>query len=157
MSESEKIVEWDGQTHHHIERSTDWFWAVGLIAIAAAGIAAWFGDSIFSAVILIGAFAMGLAASREPRILPVHIDEHGIHIDHDHYQWKTIRSFWIRTEFMPSPRLHLHTSHLLHPDLALTIPDEELAEQVRSALLQHKVTEEEHHTGGSMLADLLGF
>jgi len=157
MSDAEKIVEWDGQTHHHIERSTDWFWAVGLIAVVAAGISLWLGDAIFSAIILIAAFAMSIVASREPRLLPVHIDEEGVHIDHDHYPWEVIRVFWIRTEFIPSPRLHLHTTNLLHPDIALTIPDAELAAEVRAALLQHHIPEEEHHTGASMLADLLGF
>ena len=157
MSNTENsVVEWDGQTHHHMERSTDWFWTLGLISVVTAGLSIWFNDVLFSIIIIIAAITIGVIASRIPRDLHVHIDENGIHIDRDQYQYKIIRSFWIRTEFIPSPRLHIATNNIIHPNIALTIPTDELAEQVRSKLLQHSVKEEEHHTGGTMIADLLG-
>jgi len=154
---ADAAVEWDGQTHHHRERSVDWFWALGLIAVVAAVVAAWFGDVLFSAIVIIASVAIGIGVSRKPRDLAVRVDGEGIHVDNDTYSYESIRSFWIHTEFVPSPRLHLRTTYLMHPELSLTVPSLELAEEVRVLLLNHGILEDEQHTGGTMLADLLGF
>ena len=158
MSEQDEYaVEWGGHTHHHIERSVDWFWTLGLVALVTAGIAAWFGDALFSTIIIISSIMIGVVASRPPKELFVRIDNDGVHLEQDSYSYKTIQSFWIRTEFIPSPRLHLLTTDIIHADIAITIPDIETAEQVGAILVHHGIPEEEHHTGGTILADLMGF
>ncbi len=161
MSEQEEqeeyIVEWGGQTHHHIERSVDWFWTLGLVALVTAALSAWFGDTLFSAIILISAGIIGFMAFRPPHEIFVRIDDAGIHIEKEIHPYNTIQSFWMRTEFVPSPRLHILTTDILHHDLAITLPDIETVEKVGDILAHHNITEEEHHTGGTMIADMIGF
>ena len=38
MAEAIKAVTWEAPEHHHIEKRSDWFWVLGILAIAGAGV-----------------------------------------------------------------------------------------------------------------------
>jgi hypothetical protein len=58
---------WSVITHEHRERTTDWYWALGLVAIAGAVASVFFGNTLLAIIILLGAGSIGFLAIRGPR------------------------------------------------------------------------------------------
>ena len=40
-------ISWEAPEHRHTDKSSDWYWALGIIAIAAAAAALVFGNTLF--------------------------------------------------------------------------------------------------------------
>jgi hypothetical protein len=144
-------ISWDVVTHVHKERSNDWYWALGLSALAGAAIALWVGDLLFALIIIIGAGSLGVLAARGPREHSVHIDNKGVAIDGTLYMYRSIKSFWVDKN-PDDPRLYLMTEGIMAPHITLPLQSASQAEQVRS-YLRPKVEEieQEPHFGEHIL------
>lgn len=146
---------WDVITHVHKERSVDWYWALGLVAIVAAAVSLWLGNVLFAVIILVSALSLGMLAARGPREHSVHIDTKGISIDGTLYPYRSLKSFWI-DKHPEYPRLYLMTGGLMAPHITLPLDNDAQAEQIRS-YLRSKVeeVEQEPHFGEHIL-ELIG-
>src|SRR3989338_6524832 len=108
-------ISWSVNTHEHTEHSTDWYWGLGLLALAGAGLSLFFGNLLFAVIIVMSAGSMGVLAARGPREHTVRIGGRGISLDGTLYRWSSIDSFWI--EERGDPRLLVSTKSVLHPQL----------------------------------------
>ena len=73
-------LRWSAYEHEHIERGSDWFWALGVIAVSAAITSVLFGNVLFAILILVAAMTIGLVAQRPPELHEFEITEKGIRI-----------------------------------------------------------------------------
>ena len=48
-----KNINWKTIEHNHQEKSSDWYWILGIIAIATAVLSIYFGNILFAIVILL--------------------------------------------------------------------------------------------------------
>ena len=62
-------LEWRAFEHEHIHKSSDWFWALGIIAIAGAVTAIIFNNILFAIIILVGAFTLSVHAVKKPNLV----------------------------------------------------------------------------------------
>ncbi len=152
-----QAIHWRTPTHIHTARSVDWFWALGIIAICGAIIAAWLGDALFGVIIVVAAAVIGMISAREPREHDVTLQETGVVVDHELYPFHAIRSFWIEHEGMPLPKMYLSTNALIHPHVIVLLPSEDYADEVRDFLEMYDVKEEAQHSAGTMLARMFGW
>lgn len=146
---------WSVITHEHRERSVDWFWALGLIALAAGVASVLFGNVLFAIVIFLAAGSVGFLAARGPREHLVKIDDHGIAIDGTRYPFSSIHSFWIEhgVEF---PRLFMTLKGALTPHFSLTLDSEAQGKSVREHLARHVEEQEQGPHVGEHLAQIFG-
>ncbi|OHA89571.1 MAG: hypothetical protein A3C70_02325 [Candidatus Zambryskibacteria bacterium RIFCSPHIGHO2_02_FULL_43_14] len=142
MPQSSFKIEWDAHEYEHKERSPDWFWAVGIIAVSIAIAAIIFGNIILGILILIGAFALSLFASRPPDTLHIIIDEKGITKGKIRYPYSTLESFWIDIEH-PHKKIILRSGKIFMPLIIIPLGDEADTEQLHEKLL-HSMPEEFH-------------
>jgi hypothetical protein len=129
-------LRWSAQEHEHVERSSDWYWALGVAAVCLAVTAVLFHDTLFGLLIIIGAVTMALYA-REPR--PTHSFElsgRGIKIDDTLHHWDDIISFWIEEDNDAAPTLLVDTTKPLSPNLIIPL-DQVDHTAVRELLLKH--------------------
>src|SRR3990167_8386952 len=126
-------MEWDAHEYEHKERSPDWFWAVGIISVSVTIAAVIFGNIIFGILVLIGAFALSLFASRPPHGLRVAVDEKGITKGGVRYPYSTIQSFWIDTEH-PHKKIILRSEKLFMPLIIVPLGNEVDTEQLHENL-----------------------
>lgn len=136
-------IEWSAHEYEHKERSSDWFWAVGIISVSVAIAAVIFGNIIFGILVLIGAFALSLFANRPPTSLRVTVDEKGITKGRVYYPYPTLESFWIDTEH-PHKKIILRSEKLLMPLITVPLGDEVDVEQLHDSL-SHFLSEEFHN------------
>ena len=95
---SRVILRWSAYEHEHIERGTDWYWALGIIAVCAALLAILFHDLLFGVVILCAAWALSLVAQTPPQLSTFELSERGIRINGTMHRFDEIISFWVDDE-----------------------------------------------------------
>ncbi|MBC7836419.1 hypothetical protein H7X87_01420 [Acetobacteraceae bacterium] len=155
MAQNDQEISWTVATHEHRERTTDWYWALGAIAFAAAGVSIFFGNVLLAAIIVIAVGSVGVLAARGPREHAVAIHKRGISIDGTLYPYASVHSFWIERD-VEYPRLFLSTTGILAPHFTLPLPDHVPAQQVEKYLKQFVPEEEQGPHVGEHLAEMLG-
>ena len=147
-------IGWRAPTHEKGERTTDWYWALGIIGVCGAVAAVLLGNLLFAIIIAVGALSLGVLAAREPREHDVRIDERGITVDGDLYVWENLQSFWMAPG-RNADRLFVTTGGIVHPHLVLPIHEPADSQDVYD-YVSYFLPEEESHSLGTLAAELLG-
>jgi hypothetical protein len=74
-------IVWHAPTHEWSEHSTDWYWALGILALAGSCLAIFFGNVLFAAIIVLSAVSIGILAVKEPRMCEIEVNERGVRIE----------------------------------------------------------------------------
>jgi len=152
-----KRISWHTPEYVFRQRTSDWFWTLGIIATACAVTSIIFGNVLFAIIIAIGAFAIALHASRQPRIIKIEINERGVVVDHDAYLYRSLHSFWINDEHHSGTKLILRSERSFVPLIMLPISDDVDIESVRTHLKHHLKEEVHEETITGHIMDRLGF
>jgi hypothetical protein len=124
----EKLLQWRGSLYTSTKKSVDWFWILGLIVVLSTGLALYFRNYSFAAVLLIGGIAIGLFANEEVSEQEYKVDDKGIHIGDTLYPYGEIASFSVFTEGLPEKRqllLTLKRTFFVHVSIPLIETDPE--------------------------------
>jgi len=148
-------MSWSDYEHEHEKRGSDWYWALGIIAISASLTSIIFGNFLFALVILIAAITLGLLANRPPKIVEFIITDKGFAIDDDLYLYNSIIAFCIN-ESGDHPVLLVDTQKTFSPHLVISLEHAD-AEEVRD-MLSHFIPEKELQEPLShRVMEMLGF
>ncbi len=135
-------LEWEALEYHHIEKTSDWFWGLGLLAILGIGISIFFSNILFAAVILLGAGTLALFGARPPHMMQFAITDRGIVIGKNLYPYGTLDSFWVIDDSQTHPQLLVKSKKVLMPLIVIPIAHVKPSD-VRERLLD-ALPEEEH-------------
>ena len=152
------LLEWRGREYDHNPKSADWYWALGIIAVAGTLAAVLFGNYLLALLIIIAAIALALHAAKEPPLHRFRLVEQGIVIGDEIHPFERMISFSVledvENEF--PPMISIKTQNWLSPHLIIPLEGVD-ADMVYTYFLQH-VDEGEHtHTFTDLVAALLGF
>jgi hypothetical protein len=150
-----QTIAWTVITHVHKERTTDWYWGLGVIAIVGAALSIWLGNILFALIIIVGAGSIGALLARGPREHGVRIDNRGIAIDGTLYPFKSLKSFWV-DRHPDDPRLYLMTQGIMTPHIMLPLEGVAQADQIHSVLKRVVEEKEQQPHFGEHLAELFG-
>ncbi|MCI0597684.1 hypothetical protein L0Y34_01260 [Candidatus Parcubacteria bacterium] len=117
------VFMWEGREYQFEEKSTDWYWALGIVATAAVIASVLFGNLLLALVIAAASVAVALAASKGARIHRFAILDEGIAIDNRFFPFENMLHFSIleyADETLP-PSLSIKTRHFLSPHLLIPI------------------------------------
>ena len=124
------IFEWEGDDYAFEEKGSDWYWALGIISVAAIIAAILFGNFLLAVVILTGAGALALQAAKRGTHHHFALVDDGLMIDDRLYPYDTMLHFSI-LEYLDAelpPALSIKTRSLLAPHLLVPLsgvdPDE---------------------------------
>jgi len=149
-------VVWEGPEHHHVEKGSDWFWALGIITIAGAVTAILFGNVLFGVVILLGGMAMALVSAKKPRIVIFSVSTRGVRIGNELHPYSTIECFYLNEDHPHHAQLFLQSKQMFVPLLILPVPDDavEDIEYILETRLPERHLEE---SLGQRILEFLGF
>ncbi len=153
MAEDQGIF-WHVDSHEHRERTPDWYWGLGLGALAAAGIAVFLGNAMLAVIVILAAGSVGVLVARGPREHQVSVGPRGISVDGTLYRYARVDSFWV--EEHAEPHLLITTQGILHPQLVLPLYDRTRAQSVRNYLKRYITEEEQEPHLGHHVAQMLG-
>lgn len=145
-------ISWHIETHEHTERTNDWYWGLGLIALAAAGLSIFLGNVLFAIIVVLATGSLWALSVRGPREHEVRVAQRGITMDGTLYRWENIESFWVEDErHLPAgepAHLLVTTKGVLHPQLIIPLGDSNRARNVREYARRHaREVEQEPHLG----------
>lgn len=145
MENEKSFFSWEAHEENHIERTNDWYWGLGLIAVFGAAGAFLTKNFLFGVFILLAALVIFLSARKPKEKQIFHLTAKGIQRGETLYRYKTIDSFWIETQEDNEPTLLIHTSRFLAPIISIPLPDDIELEPIRQflgELIQEEVLEE---------------
>lgn len=141
----EKLI-WSAPEYEEKERSSDWFWALGIIVFTSAAASIIYGNYFFATLIVLSGVLLGYVATRKPHMVTYELNETGFLSGANLYPYENIKAFWVqKAAALPEelrPLLFLKTERVFMP--IMTVPIENImADSIHSYLLEHNVVEEE--------------
>ena len=134
-------LHWSLPEYEEKNRSIDWFWGLGLLALLVIGAAIYFQNYLFAILIAVSAFSLGMFAFQKPKNVEYELNEQGIRIHQTLYPYQTLESFWVETR--SRPKIILLSKKFFVPYIVVPIVDHD-PKLVRLFLLKH-LSEVEHH------------
>lgn len=152
------LLEWEGREYDHNPKDSDWYWSVGIIAVAGTIASVLFGNYLFALLILVAAATLALHAAKQPPIHRFRLVEKGIYIGDQLHAFDRMISFSVLEDVEDEfpPMISIKTESWLSPHLI--IPLEGIDPDVIYAYFLEHVDEDEHtHTFSDLVAAWLGF
>jgi len=148
-------IEWSFPEYNEKERSNDWFWALGVIVIAASTASIIFGNFFFAIFIILSGFLLGLFAIKKPDLVYYELNEKGLKIRNRIFPYKKIRSFWVQKETPPT--LFIKSERLIMPIISIPI-EYSMAQEIKNKMIENEVEVEEmkEHVSEKIM-DSVGF
>ncbi len=152
------LLEWEGREYDHNPKSADWYWALGIIAVASTVASILFDNYLLAALIVIAAVTIALHASKKPPLHRFRLIDEGISIGDDIHPFNRMTSFSVLEDIQDEypPMLSIKTDKWFSPHLIIPLGGVD-ADAVYAHFLSH-VDESEHpHTIVDLVAAWLGF
>lgn len=130
-----RTVSWDAPEFIYYEKTSDWYWALGIITLALFVIAVFGRNFLFGTFILLGAFTIILYASKRPRIIHIVATGAGVTIDDRLFPFEHLKSFWIFYRVGGIKELSLQSEKALVPYIKIPLGDAN-PNEIRDFLLQ---------------------
>lgn len=160
-------LKWSALEYEERERSTDWFWALGIIVVTSSIASIIYNNYFFAALLLISGMLLGFFAIKKPDVILYELKKEGLKIRTRLYPYENIKSFWVQTDTteetnLPKqiglkPILFIKSQRVFMPIIEIPIEDI-MAYDIRSIMLSKNVVEEkmkEHPS--SKIMESLGF
>lgn len=136
-------LSWTTIEYIHQEKTTDWYWIVGIVTVSIAIISIIMSNIIFALLIIVASFTLSLFASKKPNDVDVVIDNLGIKVGKTIYPYIHLDSFWVETR-ENNDRILLKSKKLFMPLIIIFVEESQVdPNDVRMLLLRH-IDEEEH-------------
>ena len=149
-------VAWDAPEHRHIEKGSDWYWALGILVVVGAVTMIIVGNALFGIVILLAGLSTALLSSREPRMITYSVSLRGIRIGNELHPYSTLRCFFLDEDHPHTVQLLVASRALLTPLLVIPVPDDAIEDI--EYLLEARLPEEHlEEPLGHKVLEFLGF
>ncbi len=151
-------LEWRGREYDHEPKRADWYWALGIVAVASTIASILFGNYLLAALIVAAATALALHAAKEPPEHRFQLVDEGIRIGEELHPYARMRSFSMleHIEDKLPPLLSIKTENWLSPHLVIPLEGVD-ADAVYAHMLSHVHEGEHQHTIADVVAGLIGF
>lgn len=149
------VITWDAPEYHHFDKSADWYWSLGIIAVSIAVLCILFNSILFAIFILLAAFVGALYAGRTPELIHVELRPRGILVHDKVYPYVTLDSFWVDEEAHPD-KIIIKSKKMLMPYIVIPISHIH-PEDIRMFLKMHLPEVEHHESLAHKALEYLGF
>ena len=152
------LLEWEGREYDHNPKSADWYWALGIIAVAGVIASLLFSNYLLAILIIIATIAFALHAAKQPPTHRFQLVEEGIRIGEEFHPFDRMISFSVLEDVEGEypPMVSIKTESWLSPHLIIPLvgvnPD-----AVYAYFLQHVDENEHSHSFTDLVAAWLGF
>lgn len=160
MDAKDKLI-WSALEYEEKDRSSDWFWALGIIVVTSSIASIIFGNYFFAALLILSGILLGFFAVKKPDLVTYELNMNGLKIHNRLYPYENIKSFWVQVDLSgqtdTKPLLFIHSERAFMPVLSIPI-DETVAEDVHAILTSQNIAEVEMREHPSeRIMEVLGF
>ena len=155
MASKQEPLVWHAYEYVYREKSSDWYWAVGIIAVSMSVTSILFNNLLFAVFILLALFILMAYAKRKPLLHQIKLGDRGVEEGRTHYHYSTIESFWVEDRF-GDHKLILKSRKKMMPYIIIPIVDVP-SDDVRYYLKKYLPEEEHHEPLPKQIMEYLGF
>jgi len=119
------LKEWEAPEYAHYEKSADWYWWTGLLAILMLVAAFWQGSFLFGVLVLVGWFTVVIYAARPPRLVRFALTERGVLAADKLYLWQDLKSFWVFYKPPLHNEISIESKKTLMPYIKIPLGEED--------------------------------
>ncbi|MBA3550747.1 hypothetical protein H0W32_00885 [Patescibacteria group bacterium] len=149
------VITWDAPEYHHFEKSTDWYWSLGIITICITIICLLFNNILFAIFILLSGFVTALYGGRSPELIHIELRPRGLVVKDKFYPYTTLDSFWVDEEDHPQ-KVIFKSKKLLMPYIVVPVSHIH-PEDIRMYLRMYLKEVEHHESLGHKVLEYFGF
>lgn len=152
------VFEWEGREYEHNPKSADWYWALGIVAVAGTVALVLFGNYLLAVLVVVATVAIALHAAKTPPLHRFQLTEHGLFIGEELHPFERMLSFTVLEDIegkLP-PILSIKNESWLSPHLIVPLAEIDV-DAVYALLLKHVDEQEHRHTFTDVVAAWLGF
>lgn len=152
------LLEWEGREYDHNPKDSDWYWVVGIIAVAGTIASILFGNYLLALLVIIAAASLALHGAKQPPLHRFRLVEQGIMIGDELHPFARMISFSVLEDVEGEfpPMISIKTESWLSPHLIIPLEGVDV-DMVYNYFLQHVDEDEHHHTFTDLVAAWLGF
>jgi len=153
-----KKLDWEALDHIREKKSSDWFWIIGIVAVAIAVLAVFFNNILFALLVLIGTFVIFMAANNPAKMVNHQINRKGVQVGDIIYTYATLESFYVIDEDgWDRDRLILKSRKTLMPLIVIPLGDQVRPDEIREYLLEYLNEEEMYEPTIQRILTRIGF
>jgi hypothetical protein len=116
-------ITWQAQEYEYIRKSSDWYWAVGILTLGLFTVALIFQNVLFAVFMLIAGFTTALYGARPPRTVNFELSSEGIHIHNRMYTYEMLQSFWIFYHPPDIKEISIESQKFIMPHIKIPLGD----------------------------------
>lgn len=152
------LLEWEGREYDHNPKSTDWYWALGIVAVAVTIAAILFGNYLLAILVVVAAVSLALHAAKVPPVHRFRLVEQGIVIGDELHPFERMISFSVLedVEDILPPMISIKTESWFSPHLIIPLEGVD-ADMIYEYFLHHVDEGDHQHTFADLVAGWLGF
>ena len=152
----EHKISWKALEYKRKEKTTDWYWAVILIALAIVVISFIEHDALFAILIIISTGILISFSVIAPKIIDISINQKGFTVGKEMYPFATLESFWVENADEDNQKILLKSKKLVMPLIIIPLEEHHHLD-VREFLLQYLPEVEMHEPLAQIIMERLGF
>ncbi len=151
------LFSWQAYEYKDRTVKVDWFWALGIIALAGSVAAFIYGNFLVGIFIIFASIALVFFATVKPELITYEITSNGIIYEGVFYPYENLHCFWM-DEFEPdNKKLLVKSERFFVPILALPYDNQETAERIYEILSEVLPEEPLQEPWGHLIMERLGF
>ncbi|NCS98726.1 hypothetical protein GW764_00915 [Candidatus Parcubacteria bacterium] len=151
-------ITWETLDHIKEEKSSDWFWIVGMVTIAGAVLSIFFNNILLALIILLSAFASFMFMHTPAKIEKYELNKKGIVVGEDLYLYSSLDSFCVVDEDgYERDRILIKSNKFFMPLIIMPIGNEVEVDEVRDFLLEYLDEEEMREPPTYYIMSKIGF
>jgi len=134
----EEKLSWETLDHIKENKSSDWFWIIGIIAIAGSVLAIFFGNILLGLIILLSAFASFMFVNTPGKIEIYEINKKGVSVGDTLYPYSTLKSYCVVDEDgYDRDRILIKSEKLFMPIIIIPLGNEVTVEETDDFLSEY--------------------
>ena len=155
QEEQDNSIKWRALEYVYKEKRPDWFFAVGIIALALVIASIIWGNILFSIFIILSVITLFMYAVKKPRSIQCEINKDGIFIDKTHYLYEALDSFWV-DKAGGQAKLIIKPKKIFLSYIMISIGDKN-PKEIHDYLKKHLKEEEQLEPLSHKIMEYLGF
>jgi hypothetical protein len=153
----ETLYSWEAYEYKDREMKTDWFWALGIIALAGSIASFIYGNFLFGVFIILASIAVVYFGTVKPKRITYEITEGGLIYENIFYPFETLHAFWMNENDPSDMKVLVKSERMLVPILTLPYETEDQGNSIYEILSDVIPEEPLQEPWGHLIMERLGF
>ena len=151
-------ISWEAHDHIKREKTSDWFWAVGIIAVGVIILAIYFNNLLFALLIALAVFTLFIQKHTPPQMIGFELNQRGVVVRDVLYPFTTLESFNVVDEDgFDRDRIIFKSKKVFMPLIVVPVEKAVDLETARMFLIEHIKEEDIQEPTFQKIMDRLGF